>query len=115
MAYVTPIDYISLRNLKCLIALALGWLNQVHCEMPIGRFIAGLIFTLVVVALWSWQDGAGAGTIVLRLVAAAFIVQFGYFVGIYILARREADLDKAETQKDAAPPAPATRRPSLDT
>ncbi|MGC4024057.1 MAG: exopolysaccharide production repressor exox [Mesorhizobium sp.] len=83
--------------------------------MPIGRFIAGLIFTLIVVALWSWQDGANAGAIVLRLIAAAFIVQFGYFVGIYILARREANVDEATDAKDATSPAPASRRPSLDT
>lgn len=51
----------------------------------------------------------------LRLIAAAFIVQFGYFVGIYILAKREASLDEAGDPKDATPTAPATRRPSLDT
>lgn len=85
--------------------------------MPIGRFIAGLIFTLVVVALWSWQDGATMGAIVLRLVAAAFIVQFGYFLGIYILARRETKADR-KTAEEVAGPAPntrpATREPSLD-
>lgn len=72
---------------------------------------------MIVVGLWSWQDGATAGTIVLRLVAAAFIVQLGYFIGIYAMARREARLDQAEHTEDAAKhtPAPRSGRPSLDT
>lgn len=77
-----------------------------------------MVFALCVVALWSWQDGASTGTIVLRLVAATFIVQFGYFIGVYMMARREAQERRAdptaETATRVSPHAPETRHPSLD-
>lgn len=56
--------------------------------MSLPKFILGMMFALAIVIAWSYLDGAGAGTIVLRAVLCAVIIQAGYFLLVYAMIAR---------------------------
>ena len=85
--------------------------------MSLPKFIIGMMFALAIVIGWSYFDGASLGTIVLRVVMCAVIIQAGYFLLVFAMVGgvtptpadkvREADratiLDKvAESEKLSA-------------
>jgi len=53
--------------------------------MSLPKFAIGMIFVIVVVAIWSLVDSAPVGSIALRAVFCAVVLQLGYF--LYILRR----------------------------
>lgn len=50
--------------------------------MTLGKFIAGMTFVIVVVAIWSLLDSASFGVIVLRVIVCALVLQVGYFLAV---------------------------------
>ena len=52
--------------------------------MSLPKFIVGSLLAIAIVLVWSLADGAGMGTILLRLVVSVVLVQVGY--AIFILA-----------------------------
>jgi exopolysaccharide production repressor protein len=59
-------------------------------DMSLPKFIVGMLFALAIVISWSYFDGASSGTIVLRAVACAAIIQAGYFLLVYLIVARSA-------------------------
>jgi exopolysaccharide production repressor protein len=57
--------------------------------MSVQKFIVGMLLVVAVVAVWSLVDGAPWGTIVLRAIASAIVLQVGYFVVVLALIGRE--------------------------
>ena len=58
--------------------------------MTLRRFVFGLLLTAGIVAAWSVWSEAGWGTVVLRLVVTAIVLQVGYVASVAWLALREA-------------------------
>jgi exopolysaccharide production repressor protein len=56
--------------------------------MSLPKFTLGMIFALAIVVGWSIVDGASAGTIVVRAIICAAIVQAGYFLIVYAMIAR---------------------------
>jgi len=54
-------------------------------NMSLPKFIVGMIFALAIVISWSYFDGASAGTILLRTVVCAVIIQAGYFLLVFAM------------------------------
>ncbi|MBZ9843939.1 exopolysaccharide production repressor exox [Mesorhizobium sp. CA5] len=53
--------------------------------MSLPKFIVGMIFALAIVIGWSYFDGASAGTILLRTIVCAVIIQAGYFLLVFAM------------------------------
>ncbi|WP_245499929.1 exopolysaccharide production repressor exox [Mesorhizobium sp. M4B.F.Ca.ET.089.01.1.1] len=77
----------------------LGWVSRHFCmlasvdgstEMSLPKFIFGMLFALAIVISWSYFEGASLGTIVLRTVICAAIIQAGYFVLVFLMVARSA-------------------------
>ncbi|WP_348632709.1 MULTISPECIES: exopolysaccharide production repressor exox [unclassified Mesorhizobium] len=66
-------------------------------SMSLPKFIVGMIFTLAVVVGWSWLDGESLGTIIMRAVICAVVIQVGYFVLVFAMIARSGPIptDKA--------------------
>jgi len=66
-------------------------------SMSLPKFIVGMIFALAIVVGWSYFDAASFGTIIMRAVICAVIIQVGYFLLVYaMIARgRPMSADKA--------------------
>ncbi|MDX8477195.1 exopolysaccharide production repressor protein [Mesorhizobium sp. VK24D] len=56
--------------------------------MSLPKFIVGMIFALSIVAGWSYVDGASLGTILMRAVICAVIIQVGYFLLVFAMIAR---------------------------
>jgi len=56
--------------------------------MSLPKFIIGMMFALAIVIGWSYFDGASLGTIVLRAVVCAVIIQAGYFLLVFAMIGR---------------------------
>ncbi|TIT78741.1 MAG: exopolysaccharide production repressor exox [Mesorhizobium sp.] len=56
--------------------------------MSLPKFIVGMIFALAIVVGWSYFDGASLGTIVVRAVLCAVIIQLGYFLLVFAMIAR---------------------------
>ena len=65
--------------------------------MSLPKFIVGMLFALAIVVAWSYAGGASFGTILVRVVACAIIIQVGYFLLVYVMVARSAptSADKA--------------------
>jgi exopolysaccharide production repressor protein len=57
-------------------------------NMSLPKFIIGMMFALAIVIGWSYFDGASLGTIVLRAVVCAIIIQAGYFLLVFAMIGR---------------------------
>lgn len=75
--------------------------------MTLPKFILGLAIVIAIVALWSYLDAASWGTILLRIVICAVILQVGYFLVILAMVLRGAP-KHAESQSAAKVPAEAS-------
>ncbi|TPN89772.1 exopolysaccharide production repressor exox [Mesorhizobium sp. CU2] len=53
--------------------------------MSLSKFIVGMTFALAIVIGWSYFDGASAGTILIRAVICAVIIQAGYFLLVFAM------------------------------
>ena len=53
--------------------------------MSLPKFIVGMIFALAIVIGWSYFDGAPLGTILLRTIVCAVIIQAGYFLLVFAM------------------------------
>ncbi|TIT91825.1 MAG: exopolysaccharide production repressor exox, partial [Mesorhizobium sp.] len=53
--------------------------------MSLPKFIVGMIFALAIVVGWSYFDGASLGTIIMRTVICAVVIQVGYFLLVYAM------------------------------
>ncbi|TGP24017.1 MULTISPECIES: exopolysaccharide production repressor protein [unclassified Mesorhizobium] len=60
--------------------------------MSLPKFIVGMIFALAIVVGWSYFDGASLGTIVVRAVLCAVIIQLGYFLLVFAMIARSRPL-----------------------
>jgi exopolysaccharide production repressor protein len=69
--------------------------------MALPKFIIGMIFSLAIVIGWSWLAGASTGTMLLRIIICAVVIQVGYFVIIFAMIARSAPTP-AEVARDAA-------------
>ncbi|RWM09581.1 exopolysaccharide production repressor exox [Mesorhizobium sp.] len=56
--------------------------------MSLPKFIVGMMFALAIVIGWSYFDGASLGTIIMRAVICAVIIQAGYFLLVYAMIVR---------------------------
>ncbi|WFP65924.1 exopolysaccharide production repressor exox [Mesorhizobium sp. WSM4904] len=65
--------------------------------MSLPKFIVGMLFALAIVVGWSYFDGASLGTIIMRAVICAVIIQAGYFLLVYamIASSRPMSAEKA--------------------
>jgi exopolysaccharide production repressor protein len=68
--------------------------------MALPKFIVGMIFALAIVVGWSWLGGASIGTILVRVIICAVIIQAGYFVLVYAMIARSAPTP-ADMARDA--------------
>jgi len=50
--------------------------------MTLAKFLVGMAFVIVVVTIWSYFDSASAGTILLRVIVCALVLQVGYFLAV---------------------------------
>jgi len=77
--------------------------------MTLPKFVFGMAMVIVVVALWSYLDAAGWGTILLRAVICAVVLQVGYFlVVVAMVLRAPPKPAEAAKPKTAAEGAAAT-------
>lgn len=74
--------------------------------MSLPKFVIGMVFAIAIVAVWSYFDSASIGTVLLRLVACAVILQVGYFLVVFamVLARTPGPAERERTaQKKGSP------------
>ena len=64
--------------------------------MSLPKFIIGMVFALAIVVAWSYFDGASLGTIILRAIICAVVVQVGYFLLVYAMV---ANNEKFSTRR----------------
>ena len=57
--------------------------------MSAAKFIIGMLAVVAIVTIWSVFDAAPWGTIALRAIASAVILQIGYFLVVLFLVGRE--------------------------
>ena len=69
-----------------------------------------MIFALAIVVGWSWLGGASTGTILVRVIICAVVIQAGYFVLVYAMIARSAptpaDRLREAERKLSSPDAP---------
>ncbi|MDG4882472.1 exopolysaccharide production repressor exox [Mesorhizobium sp. WSM4884] len=68
--------------------------------MSLPKFIVGMLFALAIVVGWSYFDGASPGTIIMRAVICAVIIQAGYFLLVYAMIARSRPMS-AEKAREA--------------
>ncbi|MDG4873637.1 exopolysaccharide production repressor exox [Mesorhizobium sp. WSM4935] len=56
--------------------------------MSLPKFIIGMMFALAIIIGWSYLDDAPAGTILLRAIVCAVIIQAGYFLLVFAMIGR---------------------------
>ncbi|MCX8572949.1 MULTISPECIES: exopolysaccharide production repressor protein [Hyphomicrobiales] len=78
---------------------ACGWGRA----MTLPKFVLGLAIVIAVVTLWSVLDSASWGTVLLRAVLCAVILQVGYFVVVLLMVAREPKPQAAPERKPAEP------------
>ena len=75
--------------------------------MTLPKFILGLVIVIAIVSLWSYVDAAGWGTILLRAVICAVILQVGYFLAVLAMVmlspRPSGAKSPAKSPLEAAP------------
>lgn len=59
-----------------------------------------MIFALAIVVGWSWLGGASTGTILVRVIICAVVIQAGYFVLVYAMIAGSAPTP-ADMARDA--------------
>lgn len=66
-------------------------------SMSLPKFIVGMIFALAIVVGWSYVDGESLGTIIVRAVICAVVIQVGYFLLVFAMIARSKPMpaDKA--------------------
>jgi exopolysaccharide production repressor protein len=69
-------------------------------NMSLQKFIIGMVFALAIVVGWSYFDGASLGTILIRAVVCAVIIQAGYFLLVFATIARSPPTS-AEKTRDA--------------
>jgi exopolysaccharide production repressor protein len=67
--------------------------------MSLPKFLIGMAAVCGVVALWSVLDDASLGTVFLRVIICAALIQLGYFLCVLVLVGREPE---TETEKNSA-------------
>ncbi|WP_363791935.1 exopolysaccharide production repressor exox [Mesorhizobium sp.] len=59
-----------------------------------------MLFALAIVVGWSYFDGASLGTIIMRAVICAVVIQAGYFLLVYAMIARSRPMS-AEKAREA--------------
>lgn len=79
--------------------------------MTLPKFVFGMAMVIAVVALWSYLDAAGWGTILLRVLICAVVLQVGYFLVVLAMvlraAPKPAETGKAKTAAGGTATVPA--------
>ncbi|MDR7223835.1 exopolysaccharide production repressor exox [Aminobacter aminovorans] len=79
--------------------------------MTLPKFVFGMAMVIAVVALWSYMDAAGWGTILLRAVICAVVLQVGYFLVVLAMVLRAgpkpAEAAKPKTATEGAATVPS--------
>ncbi|MEJ6782832.1 exopolysaccharide production repressor protein [Aminobacter sp. Piv2-1] len=74
--------------------------------MTLPKFVFGMVIVIIIVSIWSYLDAASWGTILLRGVICAVILQVGYFLVVLAMVLRSEP--KPAQAKDAGTPAAGT-------
>lgn len=79
--------------------------------MSLPKFVVGLVLVILAVGVWSAIDSASAGTILLRVVVSAVVIQVGYFliVGAIIFMKPAKAAPRATAARDPLQPGGAQR------
>lgn len=79
--------------------------------MTLPKFVFGMVMVIAAVALWSYLDAAGWGTILLRVLVCAVILQVGYFLVVLAMVLRAgpkaAEIKNTKTVAEGTPAVPA--------
>jgi exopolysaccharide production repressor protein len=79
--------------------------------MTLPKFVFGMAMVIAVVALWSYMDAAGWGTILLRAVICAVVLQVGYFLVVLAMVARAGpkpvETGKSKTAAEGTATVPA--------
>ena len=62
--------------------------------MSLSKFIIGMMFALAIVIGWSYVDGVSPGSIVIRTIICAIVIQAGYFLLIFAMVARGKSASK---------------------
>ena len=68
--------------------------------MSLPKFVIGMIIVIAAVCIWSYIDSATIGTIVLRMIVSAIILQVGYFLVVLFLVTA----NPSKQPKKSSPP-----------
>jgi exopolysaccharide production repressor protein len=79
--------------------------------MSAAKFVVGMLFVVAVVTAWSILDAASWGTIALRAIICAAVLQLGYFLIVLIMVGREPARHKS--RPDARPAKPVAPDPKM--
>ena len=66
--------------------------------MSLPKFIIGMAFALAIVVGWSILDGASIGTIIMRAIICAAIIQAGYFLLVFVMIARSTSTPAAKAR-----------------
>jgi len=79
--------------------------------MSAAKFVVGMLFVVVIVTVWSILDAASWGTIALRALICAVVLQLGYFGIVLVLVGREPS--RRAQRPEAAPSKPVRPNPKM--
>ncbi len=82
--------------------------------MSLPKFVVGMLFVIACVSVWSYLDSASAGTVILRMIACAVILQVGYFLVVFAMVAMSAP-KSGESAKLRAKNSPSAKADELTT
>ncbi|MBE7184208.1 MAG: exopolysaccharide production repressor exox [Methylobacterium mesophilicum] len=85
--------------------------TEVSPSMTLPKFLIGMAAVCAVVAVWSALGDASLGTIFLRVIICAAVIQLGYFLAILFLVGREprTEIEKSKAARGENEAAEAPR------
>lgn len=79
--------------------------------MSAAKFVVGMLFVVAIVTVWSILDAASWGTIALRAIICAAVLQVGYFLIVLVLVGREPA--RHRLRPDTQPAKPVAPDPKM--
>jgi len=74
--------------------------------VTLPKFIFGMVLVAAAVAGWSVIDQASFGTILLRIVICAIVLQVGYFLFVLVMVMRERSTPNQQSAASREAPKP---------
>lgn len=53
--------------------------------MNLPKFLVGMVAVVLLIAVWSYFDGASSGVIAIRMGVTALLLQIGYFLIVFLM------------------------------